>query len=345
MYHRASRTPIPGHLTGAALAAEVDRLDKLHQAKEPQPGTLRLLVIEYRTHSDHWSGLRERTRADYERVLKWIGEDGLDTPLIDITAPDIAFLRDKAKLDHEYKFANQFLTTLKQILQHGVDKGFVASNEAAKVGRAQKPKPEYSADIDSDEDEEANRPWTAEEREYVLANAPPHILWPVAIGLFHGARQGDILRISKKAYANGRLKWRASKNRKLMDQPVSPILAAILDTIPPNEATTLVVNSKGRPWTGSGFRASWRKWKAKAEEEGHIGPDLTFHGTRHAVATELREDGWEDRDIGLQLGQDSVAMPKHYSRRAKQEPKKIALMESVQKANKSVKPRSKVVKP
>jgi integrase len=345
MYHRASMTPIPGHLSGAALAAEVARLDNLHKAKEPQPGTLRLLAVEYKTHSDHWGGLRERTRADYERVFKWFGNDGLDTPLVDIVAPEIAQLRDKAKLAHEYKFANQVITTLKAVLQYGVEKGFVPANEAAKVERAQRPKPEYSPDVDDEEDEEANRPWTAEERAYVLNHAPPHLLWPVAIGLFHSARQGDILRMSKKAYANGRLRWRASKNRKLMDQPVSDDLARILATIPDHEATTLVVNSRGKPWTGSGFRASWRAWKAKAEKAGHIGPDLTFHGTRHTVATNLLEDGWEDRDIGLQLGQDSVAMPRHYSRRAKLEGKKIAMLETVQKANNSGKPRLENGKP
>lgn len=337
MYHRASNTPIPGHLTGAALAAEVDRLDKLCRAKEAQPGTLRLLVIAYKTDSDHWAGLRARTRKDYERVFRWFGDDGLDTPLIEITAPDIAELRDKAKLAHEPKFANQMITTLKAVLQHGVEKGFVQTNEAAKVSRAVKPKPEFDPDIDDDEDG-ANRPWEPEERDYVLTHAPPHLLWPIAIGLFHSARQGDILRMSKRAYAGGRLKWTASKNRKRMDQPVSADLAAILATIPEHDATTLVVNSRGKPWTESGFRASWGKWKAQAEKAGHIGAGLTFHGTRHTVATSLREDGWEDRDIGLQLGQDSIAMPKHYSRRAKLESKKAGMLETVQKANKFGKP-------
>lgn len=336
-YHRSSKTALPAHLNGAALVAEVARLDKLHKAKEPLPGTLRLLVIAYKTSSEHWAGLRPRTRKDYERVFSWIGGDGLDTPLIEITAPEVSELRDKAKLAHEPKFANQVLTTLKMVLQHGVEKGFVDANEAAKVARATKPKPEFDPDVDEDEDG-ANRPWEAFERDYVLANAPPHLRWPVAIGLFHSARQGDILRMSKRAYRNGRLAWTASKNRKRMDQPVSDDLAAILATIPEHEATTLIVNSRGNPWTGSGFRASWGKWKKKAELAGHIGPDLTFHGTRHTVATTLREDGWEDRDIGLQLGQDSVAMPKHYSRRAKLENKKVAMLESVQKANKSVKP-------
>jgi hypothetical protein len=52
-----------------------------------------------------------------------------------------------------------------------------------------------------------------------------------------------------------------------------------------------------------------------------------------------------DRDIGLQLGQDSVAMPRHHSRRAKLKGKKIAMLETVQKANNSGKPRSENGKP
>lgn len=336
-YHRKSKTPISTSLSGAALAAEVARLDAMMKAKEAKPGTLRLLVIEYKAKSDHWASLRARTRKDYERVFKWIGDDGLDTPLLDITAPDIAQLRDKAKTQHEYKFANQFLTTMKAVLRHGVESGFVATNEAAKVGRSQRPKTEFDQDRDDDQDG-ANRPWSEDEREYVLNNAPIHLLGPLALGLYIGARQGDILRMSKKAVADGWIRFTASKNRKRIEAPIADGLAAILARLPAHEATTLLVNSKGSPWTPDGFRTSWGKWRDEAERLGHIQPGLTFHGTRHTVATVLAEDGWEDRDVGLQLGQDSVAMPKHYSRRAKHEGRKLALRDSVQKANKRVKP-------
>lgn len=336
-YHRKSKTPISTSLTGAALAAEVARLDALYQAKQAQPGSLRLLVIDYKAKSDHWASLRARTRKDYERVFAWIGDDGLDTPIIDITAPDIAELRDKAKSQHEFKFANQFLTTMKMVLQHGVEKGLAASNEAAKVCRAQRPKMEFDADRDDDADG-ANRPWSKDERDFVLNNAPIHLLGALALGLYIGARQGDILRMSKKAVAGGWVRFTASKNRKRIEAPIADGLAAILARLPEHEATTLLVNSKGKPWTSDGFRTSWGKWRDEMVALGHVQPGLTFHGTRHTVATVLAEDGWSDRDIGLALGQDSDAMPKHYSRRAKHEDRKMALRDSVQKANKSGKP-------
>jgi integrase len=336
-YHRASGTPIPLHLEGAALAAEVHRLNLLHQKQkvESTPGSLRLLVDDYKANSEHWESLRDRTRKDYERVLKWLGDGGLDTPLVDITAPEIAELRNKARTAHEYKFANQVLTTLKMVLQHGFENGFVSENAAAGIKRSQRPKARFDAEVD-EEEYAANRPWTKAERSYVLQYAPIHLRVPVALGLYTGARQGDILRMSKRAYMDGWIRFTASKNRKRIEVPVSDDLAALLAAIPINEATTLVVNSRLKPWSSDGFRTSWGKWRDKAEKDGHIGPDLTFHGTRHTIATALSEDGWDDKSIGLQLGQDSDAMPKHYSRRAKHEERKLLLKNSVQKANKIV---------
>lgn len=334
-YHRKTGTPISMELEGAALAAEVHRLDQLvAKPAAPKPGSLRLLLAAYKADSDHWAGLRERTRKDYERALKWLGDDALDSPLIDITPPEVAALRDKAKKAHEYKFANQVLTTLKAILQHGFENGFVEANAAAGIKRAAKPKAAFDQDVDEDEDA-ANRPWSKAERDFVLANAPAHLLWPVAIALYTGARQGDILRMSRRAYADGWLRWTASKNRKRIEQPVADELARILATIPEHKATTLIVSSRGRPWTSDGFKTSWGRWRDKMEKEGHIGADLTFHGTRHTVATVLVDQGWDHKDVGLQLGQDSVSMPLHYSRRAKQEDKKLAITDAVQKANKN----------
>jgi integrase len=184
----------------------------------------------------------------------------------------------------------------------------------------------------------ANRPWDKAERDFVLANAPIHLLGPIAMGLYIGVRQGDTLRMSKKAAAGGWVRFTASKNRKRIEAPIPDGLAAILAQLPEHEATTLMVNSRGKPWTSDGFRTSWGKWRDEMERLGHIQPGLTFHGTRHTVATVLAEDGWEYRDIGLYLGQDSAAMPKHYSRRAKHEDRKLALRDSVQNANKTVKP-------
>jgi hypothetical protein len=62
-------------------------------------------------------------------------------------------------------------------------------------------------------------------------------------------------------------------------------------------AVTSCANSYGRPWTESGFRASWRKVRKKLEEEARVGAGLTLYGLRHTVAVILRECGCDERTI------------------------------------------------
>ena len=48
----------------------------------------------------------------------------------------------------------------------------------------------------------------------------------------------------------------------------------------PHSAVTLCANSYGRPWTESGFRASWAAVRKKLEKAGRVGPGLTLYGLR-----------------------------------------------------------------
>jgi integrase len=106
---------------------------------------------------------------------------------------------------------------------------------------------------------------------------------------------------------------------------------------------TLAANSRGHPWTESGFRASWRTLRLRLEAAGKIAPGLTFHGLRHTVATILREEGFDDRTIADALGQKTDAMARHYSRDANLRKKMMGVVQRMDLAEN--KRRSKVVKP
>lgn len=79
---------------------------------------------------------------------------------------------------------------------------------------------------------------------------------------------------------------------------------------------TICANSYGKPWTVSGFRASWRPIRVKLEADGRIRPGLTHKGLRHTVATILREMGSDDRTIADMLAQKTEAMARRYSNKA-----------------------------
>jgi len=83
-----------------------------------------------------------------------------------------------------------------------------------------------------------------------------------------------------------------------------------------HEAITLCTNSRGKPWTLSGFSCSFRKALKDLQRKGLIGDGLTFHGLRHTVATVLAEAALSAEDIAAVLGQRTSQMADHYSREA-----------------------------
>ena len=142
---------------------------------------------------------------------------------------------------------------------------------------------------------------------------------------------------------NGTIDTRRGKT----DEPVwLPVPAPVIDAIsiaPAHDALTICANSYGRPWTGSGFRASWSKIKNKLQADGAVQPGLTLKGLRHTVATILSEMGKDPETIRIMLGQKTDAMARHYSRRADHTKRMTATImdfdaETNRRRTKSVKP-------
>ena len=161
-----------------------------------------------------------------------------------------------------------------------------------------------------------NRPWSLAERRTVLEYLPNHLRLPVAIALYTGIREGDLLRLPRNIIAGGSIKITTRNRRIDIDIDVLPGLHEALRIAPPHNAITLCANSRGKPWTESGFRASFRKQLKLLEDRGLIAPGLTFHGLRHTVAVVLAEAGISTEDIAALLGQRSSQMAEHYAREA-----------------------------
>lgn len=331
-YHRLSRTPIDSSLSGLALAAEIDRLDRLHKPLQPVAGTLRGVVMAYREKSEHWARLRPRTRVDYERVFRWLGK-AMDEPVIRFRPTTIVGLRDKAKRQHSYKFANQLLVVLRAIFSYAVEYGLADANPTRDV--AQSARPEGLP--------EANRPWTPAEAVAMLDGVPKILRGPVALAAYLGLREGDVLALSRRAYADGMIKLTTSKTRRSLELPVCADLATILAEAQAertafckrkkrsDDATTLFVTSRGRPWTSDGFKTSFGRARDALLKAEVIAPGLTFHGARHGVATLLADEGFEASQTKHLLGHGAETMTEHYSRRAKRRKPLLDMAETIER--------------
>lgn len=326
-YHRKSGKRLRSEYGSPAFFAELAKIDaetKQAEKEAGKPKTFGELAAKY-LGSSWYSRLAPRTKSDYAKEI-----DGLkhlyEMPLAQITRPFMAELRDLIEKERSWHKANATLAVMSMIFKLGTEHGCMTENPCFRLTKARRP--------ESDEDgEEANRPWTDEERRVVLSAIPPHIRLPVAIGMWTGLREADVLKLPRTACAGGWLRHKTGKSRKRTEVvlPIFPDFQEELTRAPDHDAITLCANSRGRPWTESGFRCSFFKELKRLEAAGKIAPGLTFHGLRHTVGGELAEHGVSAQAIALWLGQKTTAMAEHYSRRANKKKRMEATVTTIRK--------------
>lgn len=306
MYWRRKGAPAVAldlELSGAALSAKVAQLEAKYLTPVTKVGTLRALISDYKTSSDHWRSLRDRTRKDYERVFTWLGES-VDFPVVDLNPTDVVAMRDKARDQHEPKFANQVVTTLKKVLQHGKEYGFVKTNAADRLSKATGGKTRE------------NVPCTPAEAVALIDEAPAHLRPAIALALYTGLRLGDVAILSKKADMGEFIETLQGKTRKLVVLWVCEDLRWILEGIPKNDSVTICVKDDGEPWAYEGLKTAFQRHRDSLVARNLIRPGLTFHGLRHATATILEENGFDETQTQHQLGHAAKTVSARYGMKA-----------------------------
>ncbi|AVX04275.1 hypothetical protein MXMO3_01750 [Maritalea myrionectae] len=322
-YHRASGTPIDPTLEGTALAAEVDRLDKLHRKAKSKPGSLGLLIEEYVKRSDHWRNLRPRTRKDYEQVFKYLKSiDALDTKLVEIKRSTVAISRDNARDRRKPKFANSLVTVLKKVFAFGVEYEYMDVNPAESISKA------------LGGEKRPNRPYTSQELVAIIDNAPAQLIGPIYAATLYGLREGDVLTLTKANIRGDNfgnwLQPTTSKRVKPVWLYITPTMAEIINQQPNEKSVQIFVNSRGMPWTPDGFRSSWGKYRDRLEEQGLIDGGGTYHGLRTTVQTILDEHGYAD-EIKYLVAHAPKDVTEHYTITSKRKKIVIEMVECIEK--------------
>jgi len=310
-YHRKTRIPIDLNvcaLGSEAFFAECQRIADQMKIVTTKPGTFGLLVAAYRA-SPAFSDLAPRTKANYLAVLDYL-EPLKVVRLVDVDRPYVVKVRDKAALRGR-AFANAVKAVLSVILAWGAERGYLKDNPATGIKGLRRNK-----DLP-----DPNRPWTDQERKAVLRGLPAHMRPAVAIMMFTGLGPKDALGLPKSHYRIEGIATCRSKTGEPVFWPAPKPLRDVLAGSPAHNALTLCANSKGRPWTLSGFRASWRPVRKRLEKAGEVESGLTLYGLRHTVAVILREIGLDERTIADALGQRTTEMARRYAKGADLAPK------------------------
>ncbi|WP_372988809.1 tyrosine-type recombinase/integrase [Sulfitobacter sp.] len=325
----------------AEFFAECGRITAVSNAQkllEPKAGTLGALMQFYE-ETDHFrDDLSAVSKKDYRWCRSFL-ESVKDTPIHIIDTPLISGIHDIASEKRGFRRGNLVKTYLSEVFKYAIPKGLIDENYAKDVINKRRPKSKPRA----------NKPWSLAEITLIFTRAPAHISAPLGIMLGTGLDPTDALELPKSAIQDGVIwDWR-NKTGHEQAVPIGPLLRAVLETIAPHDAETVLANSRGQSWKYSGFSSSWHTFKNNLATEGYPVTHLTPKGLRHTLATSLREEGQDERAIADVLGQKTPSMARHYSRNASLAKKNKKTLKSIRKREKAlaevVKPSRKTVKP
>lgn len=303
-YHRATLTRLPGAPGTTIFMDALAALDAKGAVKAV-PGTLGALICAYRA-SPEFGALAKRTRSDYQRVFDYV-KPLAELPLIEADAARLYDVRDRAFSKRRRRFANYVVQVLSRLFNWGRRRGICERNPAADVEMLRRPR---DARV-------VNRPWTPAEVETVLGAASPRLKVAIALGVYLGLREADMLDASWASYDGTAFEIRQRKTGTSLWVPAHSRLRAILDEAKKKRTSpVIVVNERGRPYTQSGFQTRFFGLVRRLRDHGAIAPGLSFHGLRHTVGKQLAEAGCDARTIAAVLGHATMTMADHYSRDA-----------------------------
>jgi len=190
--------------------------------------------------------------------------------------------RDELALSSKRQ-ADYTWTVLAKIISWAKDRGKVTVNPCERGGRVY-----HGTRVDFI--------WTEEHEAAFLASAPAHLHLPLLLGLWTGQRQGDLLRLTWKAYNGTDIRLKQSKTGERVLIPVGAPLKAMLEATP-RTSPVILLNSEGRPWTPDGFRASFFKARDAAGIEG-----VTFNDLRGTAVTRLALVSCSEAEIATITG-------------------------------------------
>ena len=312
----------------ASRAASAANLQPAAAHSAPASRTLGALIAEYQA-SDAWRGLARSTQRGYAQCLAKLSAWGGDAPIAAID--EVRVQRLRAAMAATPAFANAVVRVLRLLLEHGRRTGW--------------------------------RPWlpvNAASRPGLISALPSGLIWPraavtafveaadargrhslgtaVMLNEWLGQREGDILRLPRTVYRDGRLIVRQSKTGATVSLPIHLVpalqqrLEAELRRTEAKGATPLHIilnEGTGRPYDQHTFRHRFAEVRAAAAKDhpefqtGSLRPgrdmlaadaftvrmdDLTFMALRHTAVTRLAEAGCTSLHISAITGHSAATV-------------------------------------
>lgn len=244
---------------------------------------------------DRLSSKRKTVCEIYLRPLMPIGHK----PVKGLRRRDIRALRDMSYGADRPGAANGFVNVVSAMLNWAMKADWIEHNPA--IGIPPIPGGHLPA-------------WSQAQADQAIADLPEQLRRLVLMALFTGQRRGDLCRLAWSNYDGQRIRLTQGKTGTPLVIPVHPALKAEMD-VWPRVATTILVNSRGRPWQPESVSEGMRYALTKLG----FPKGWNIHGLRKLAATNLAEAGCSVHEIASITGHKSLALVSLYTQSVDQE--------------------------
>ena len=258
--------------------------------RAPDTSRFRSIVVLYRA-SPEYEKLAASTKRNWAPWLDRIGDyfGDLQVAQFDRSEKIRPIIRQwRNRWAEKPRTADYGLQVLSRVLSHAVDPlGKLAGNPCEGIKQL------YAAD-------RSDVIWTAADITNLKRACSVEIAHAVDLASHTGLRLGDLLRLSWTHIGEDAITLATGKSRHRREAiiPLYGALQKVLDGIP-KRSTTVLTNSRRRPWTADGFGSSFNKSKIDA---GLADADLHFHDLRGTAATRFYTAGLSERVIAEIMG-------------------------------------------
>ena len=249
--------------------------EAIESRRSPDRSRFKALLTAYKASAEY-KKLAELTRKNWsswlDRIADYFGE--LRIAQFDRPEKIWPIIRSwRNKWAGTPRTADYGMQVLSRVLSHAVDPlGKIASNPCDGIKRL------YKAD-------RSETIWTDSDIAAIKQTCSPEVSHAVDLAVYTGLRLSDLLRASWSHVGEDAITLATGKSRGRREAivPLYDELRVVLARIP-KRSTTILTNSKGRPWTADRFGSSFSSAKKKA---GLNDKDLHFHDLRGTAATKF----------------------------------------------------------
>lgn len=264
--------------------------EALASRRMPDASRFRSVVTLYKA-SDDYKGLADSTKATWARWLDRIADHFGDLSIAQFDRPErIRPVIRKWRNGYAAtpRAADTGMQVLSRVLSYAVDPlGKIAANPVHGIKRL------YKGD-------RSEIVWTDGDIAQLKKSCSLEIARAVDLASHTGLRISDLLRLSWSHVGEDAIVLTTGKSRHRR-QAIIPLYSALRDILAgiPKHSTTVLTNSRRRPWTRDGFNSTFLKAKIKARLQN---ANLHFHDLRGTAATRFYVAGLPERVIAEIMG-------------------------------------------